>query len=143
MRKAILPRRLRTLKFETLETRCVLSATAGALDQLVTPKVHVTPAVGIGPAGYSPAQIIPAYGFNNIVFAGGVVGDGRGQTIAIVDAYNNPNIVSDLRIFDQQFGLPEPPSFKIVNQTGGTKLPKSNRGWASEIALDVEWAHAI
>ena len=91
----------------------------------------------------SPAQITQAYGFNNIVFAGGVIGNGAGQTIAIVDAYNNPNVVSDLHTFDQQFGLADPPSFKVVNQTGGTTLPSNNRGWASEIALDVEWAHAI
>src|SRR5262249_20195960 len=89
-----------------------------------------------------PAQIKTAYGFNGITF-NGVPGDGRGQTIAIVDAYNDPNIVADLAKFDAQFGLAAPPSFKVVNQTGGTALPKSDRGWASEIALDVEWAHAM
>ncbi len=68
---------------------------------------------------------------------------GAGETIAIVDAYNDPNIVSDLATFDKQFGIAAPPSFKIVNETGGTSLPANNRGWSSEIALDVEWAHAI
>ena len=58
-------------------------------------------------------------------------------------ARNNPNISNDLAQFDQTFGLPAPPSFQVVNQTGGTKLPKNNKGWASETALDVEWAHAI
>ena len=83
-----------------------------------------------------------AYGVNNITF-GSVAGTGAGETIAIVDAYNDPNIVSDLATFDKQFGLAAPPSFKVVNQNGGTSLPTNNRGWSSEIALDVEWAHAI
>src|SRR5262249_50727787 len=62
--------------------------------------------------------------------------------IAIVDAYDDPNIAGDLQKFDAAFGLPNP-SFTKVNQTGGTKLPAANSGWATEIALDVEWAHAI
>jgi len=51
--------------------------------------------------------------------------------------------VSDLKTFDRTFGLPDPPSFKKVNQTGGTSYPQADAGWAGEIALDVEWAHAI
>ncbi|HEY2412385.1 MAG TPA: hypothetical protein VGI40_09095 [Pirellulaceae bacterium] len=94
------------------------------------------------PQGFSPAQVQAAYGFNNVKF-GTVKGDGSGETIAIVDAYNDPNILSDLARFDAQFGLSAPPSIKVVNQTGGTSLPSANRGWATEIALDVEWAHAI
>jgi subtilase family serine protease len=41
--------------------------------------------------------------------------DGRGETIAVVDAYDAPNFASDLRLFDQQYGLPDPPSFGKVN----------------------------
>ncbi len=127
-------------RFESLEPRCVLSANSGLL---VTPNLLVTPsATSSSILGYTPAQIRAAYGFDQVMF-GSVKGDGAGQTIAIVDAYNDPNILSDLAKFDQQFGLAAPPSFKVVNQTGGTKLPQNDRGWASEIALDVEWAHAI
>ena len=88
--------------------------------------------------GYTPGQIRHAYGFDL------VNGDGTGQTIAIVDAYRHPNIEADLALFDQKFGIAAPPSFKIVGQTGGpiNKL-KVDSGWASEIAMDVEWAHAI
>ncbi len=55
-----------------------------------------------------------------------------GQTIAIVDAYNDPGFVdtgtagfatSDLAEFDKYFGLPNPPSFTIVSETGTTTLP--------------------
>src|SRR5438046_692540 len=49
------------------------------------------------PSGYSPAQIRHAYEFEQITFDG-VSGDGRGQTIAIVDAYDDPNIASDLAV---------------------------------------------
>jgi len=96
-----------------------------------------------GPTGSTPAQIRQAYGFNSITFNNGTVaGDGSGTTIAIVDAYNDPNIANDLHQFDLQFGLPDPVLTK-VNQTGGTTYPPANSGWITEIALDVEWAHAI
>src|SRR2546421_675341 len=48
----------------------------------------------------------------------------------------------DLLQFDVAFGLPDP-TFVKINQNGGTPPPAANGGWASEIALDVEWAHAI
>ncbi len=70
------------------------------------------------------------------------MGLARGTTIAIVDAYDDPNIANDLHQFDLQFGLPDPVLTK-VNQNGGSKLPAANAGWITEIALDVEWAHAI
>ena len=92
------------------------------------------------PSVYTPSQIRHAYGFDQITFANGaIVGDGSGQTIAIVDAYDDPFIFSDLHHFDQTFGLPDPPSFVKAMQVG----TRANAGWAGEIALDVEWAHAI
>ncbi|HEV3145079.1 MAG TPA: S53 family peptidase [Gemmataceae bacterium] len=102
-----------------------------------------TPYGSPGPTGYTPAQIRHAYGFDQITFNNGTVaGDGRGTTIAIVDAYDDPNIANDLHQFDLQFGLADP-TFTKVNQSGGSSMPAANGGWASEIALDVEWAHAI
>ena len=94
--------------------------------------------------GYTPAQIVHAYGFDQISFDNGAVkGNGAGETIAIVDAYNDPNIAADLSVFDQQFGLSAPASLKVVDETGGSSLPSTNPGWAGEISLDVEWAHAM
>jgi hypothetical protein len=98
---------------------------------------HSTP----GPTGYTPAQVRHAYGFDQINF-GGVVGDGTGQTIAIVDAYDDPTIAGDLVQFDRAFGLPDP-AFQKVNQTGGSPPPSASPTWGVEIALDVEWAHAM
>lgn len=116
-------------------------------------KTKATPLAGSSTVvGKSPAQVRHAYGVDNILFDA-IIGDGTGQTIAIVDAYDNPSFVastssnfniSDLHRFDQQFGIPDPPSFKKVSQTGSsTKLPRYDSGWAGEIALDVEWAHAM
>ena len=93
-------------------------------------------------SGYTPAEIKKAYGISSISL-NGVTGDGTGQTIAIVDAYSDANIASDLATFDTAFGLSAPASFKQVSATGSTTLPKSDAGWDGEIALDVEWAHAI
>jgi hypothetical protein len=109
----------------------------------------VTPTATAGPAGYTPARFRNAYAMNGISF-NGITGDGRGQTIAIVDAYNSPTIQADLKKFDAQFGLVDPPSFKVVSQTGSTTaLPPvdpvgaGKNNWELETALDVEWAHAI
>ena len=91
-----------------------------------------------------------AYGVNLISF-GGVQGTGKGQTIAIIDAYNDPNIIADAQTFSTQFGLPQfngngEPTLQVLNEVGGTALPSnvSPAGtWDVEEALDVEWAHAI
>jgi subtilase family serine protease len=132
------------LQFEALESRWVLSASIGSVDQIVTPNLDVIAplAASSGPSGLTPAQVKAAYGFSSVKF-GSVVGNGAGETIAIVDAYNDPNIKSDLAKFDTTFGLAAPPSFKVVNQSGGSALPQNDTGWSGEIALDVEWAHAI
>ena len=73
-----------------------------------------------------------------------VAGNGSGETIAIVDAYDDPNIQADLNTFDTQFGLPAT-TVTRVNETGGTSYPASDPtgGWELEESLDVEWAHAM
>ena len=94
------------------------------------------------PAGLSPVQLKTAYGINAVQFvANGLpyVGDGTGQTIAIVDAYHNPNVLSDLKKFDATFGLRDP-QFTEINLGTADNV---NDGWAGETALDVEWSHAI
>ncbi len=107
---------------------------------------HVTPA-NSGPI--TPAQMQKAYGVNQISF-GGVTGNGAGQTIAIVDAYNDPDIIADASTFNSQFGLQQfnvsgGPTFKVINENGGTSLPGNSAvdGWDVEESLDVEWAHSI
>jgi len=127
---------------ESLESRRLLSAAVATMHYDAT-VIH--PAAGAAPAvmGFSPSQISQLYGFSNITFPGGVPANGAGQTIAIVDAYNDPMIASDLAVFDGQFNLPAPPSLTVLNQTGGATPPLVNGGWDGEISLDVEWSHAI
>jgi subtilase family serine protease len=102
---------------------------------------HVGNYATTSPSGYSPATIKNAYGFTTSLTAG------TGKTIAIVDAYNDPNAESDLNVFSSQFGLPSCTTangcFKKVNQSGGSTYPKTDPGWSLEISLDVQWAHAI
>jgi subtilase family serine protease len=87
---------------------------------------------------FTPAGIRSAYGFDQINF-NGAQADGSGQTIAIVNAYGNPNINDDLKVFDQRFGLPDP----VLTAATPQGRAATDLGWASESALDVEWAHAI
>ena len=74
---------------------------------------------------------------------GGASPNGTGETIAIIDAFDAPNLASDLAVFDAHFGLPAPPSFVKVSESGSSTLPATNASWAQETSLDVEWAHAI
>jgi subtilase family serine protease len=130
------------LRVEDLEPRDVPSASVATPDYILEHHSGTATAYGTtGPTGLSPAAIRQAYGFNQVSF-GSTAGTGAGTTIAIVDAYDDPSIASDLHAFDQQYGLADP-SFTKVNQTGGSSPPAANAGWAGEISLDVEWAHAI
>jgi subtilase family serine protease len=139
-RKPIVRRKGPRLLLEELESRALLSATLPT-DWVAQPQFDVTPLAGPSSSVvYTPAQIRHAYGVDAIRFANGLVGDGSGQTIAIVDAYDDPNIANDLWGFDHTFGVADPPSFVKAMPQG---QPAFDAGWAGEIALDVEWAHAI
>jgi uncharacterized delta-60 repeat protein len=127
------------------------SATPGYV--LIDPNPTLSAANGLAPfatsapLGMSPAQLRHSYGIDHIEF-GSVSGDGTGQTIAIIDAYDDPTAASDLHAFDLQFGLPDPPIFSKVNQQGGTALPATDPAgkggdWELEESLDIEWAHAM
>jgi len=91
----------------------------------------------------SPAQLRHAYGIDQISFKGPggttVTGDGSGQTIAIVEDGIDPTLGADLNTFDQFFGIPAPPSFRVVDQSDAT----TNLSIVGEASLDVEWAHAV
>ena len=109
-----------------------------------------------GTTVYSPDQVRTAYGINNLSQ------DGTGQTIAIVDAYDNPAIYQSLNAFDAQFSTttgrtirsdqlygPAASFLTVINQRGdATSLPATdpvgvgNANWEVEETLDVEWVHA-
>jgi subtilase family serine protease len=95
-------------------------------------------------ACYEPGQIQTAYNLQPL-YQQGVTG--KGETIVIVDSFGSPTIQNDLKVFDQTFGLPAPPSFKIIQPAGA--VPPYNPsnsdmvGWAGETTLDVQYAHTI
>ena len=94
------------------------------------------------PSGFTPAQITSAYGLNALSLTSSsgakVVGDGTGQTIALIETYHDPNIQASLDAFDTQYGLPHL-TLTVIDQAGS----QTDAGWAEEESLDVEWAHAI
>src|ERR1017187_2209832 len=93
-------------------------------------------------SGLTPARLTGAYGLDSINFStpsGTAKGDGSGETIALIEAYHDPYIASDLATFDQSFNLPAPPALIVADQAGSV----TNPGWALEESMDVEWAHAI
>jgi subtilase family serine protease len=92
---------------------------------------------------YDPLTIRAAYGVQSLIDSGA---NGAGQTIVILDAFGSPTIQSDLLDFDSLFGIPAPPSFAIVTMPGTPAFDPTNNdmvGWTSEIALDVQWSHAM
>jgi subtilase family serine protease len=108
----------------------------------VTSTAERVPAKGVTPnatpSGYGPSDLLSAY---NLPANGGA-----GQTVAVVDAYNDPNAAADMATYRAQFGLPActvaSGCFKQVNQTGGSNLPRSNSSWAGEISLDLDMVSA-
>jgi subtilase family serine protease len=104
-------------------------------DFMGKPPLRIFRSAQKAPAGVTPAQIKRIY---NLPASGGQ------GTIAIVAAYDAPNIESDLNVFSDKYGLP-----KCTTRNGcfekhvmATSTAVSN-GWALETSLDVEWAHAI
>ncbi|GGW77574.1 S53 family peptidase [Streptomyces caelestis] len=95
------------------------------------------------PSGYGPSDLRNAYGLTSAAAS-----NGTGRTIAIVDAYDDPNAESDLAAYRSHYGLPACTTangcFEKVSQTGSTTaLPTADSGWAGEISLDLDMASAI
>jgi hypothetical protein len=122
--------------------RVPVPATA-ADDPGVRPYKAAAGALESGPdgTGLTPTDLATAYGYDP-------TSGGSGQTIAIIDAYDDPNIESDLATFDEQYGIAACTKangcFTKVSQTGSTtSLPEADKtGWSVEISLDVETAHS-
>jgi subtilase family serine protease len=142
------------LNLERLEERQLLSIASVAGLAAIPPMQPSVQSATITPypalpnpyAFYTPAQVRTAYGLNSIV------GQGQGQTIAIVDAYSQPYIQDDVNLFSDFMGLPrmdglgDNPSLSIQVPTGQSTPVDADTvpgNWGLEISLDVEWVHAI
>lgn len=104
---------------------------------------HVAPAVIVrhaelqsaAPAGWTPADLQAAYDLPSSA-------KGSGQMVAVVDAYDNPNVASDLATYRSTFRLP-PANFTKYNQSGQTSgYPQGNTAWGIEIDLDTQMLSA-
>ncbi|MFF4652181.1 carboxypeptidase regulatory-like domain-containing protein [Streptomyces sp. NPDC001380] len=91
------------------------------------------------PQGFGPADLRSAYGLP--------ADGGAGATIAVVDAFDNPNAEADLAVYRTQYGLPACTTangcFTKVDQRGGTGYPAPDPGWAGEISLDLDMVSAV
>jgi subtilase family serine protease len=96
------------------------------------------PLATAGPNGLWPVDIQSAYKLSGLPYSG--------RTVAIVDAYNDPTAEADLATYRTQFNLPACTTanscFSKIDQTGGTKYPRTNSGWAQEISLDLDMVSA-
>jgi subtilase family serine protease len=108
--------------------------------QVVLADGTVRPAAAAAtPSGYGPADIASAYKLPTA--------SGTGQTVAIVDAYNDPNAEADLAVYRSQYGLSACTTangcFRKVNQNGAASpLPATDTGWAQEESLDIDMVSA-
>ena len=101
-------------------------------------KAHAMAANGL-PSGFGHADLDSAYSLPS--------SGGSGQTVAIVDAQDDPNAESDLATYRSTYGLPECSTangcFSKIDQNGGTNYPSADTGWAGEISLDVDMVSAV
>ncbi len=93
---------------------------------------------GVGPrvAGWTATDIQTAYNFPSSR-------KGYGQIVAIVDAFDNPKVASDLAAYRSYFGMPKA-NFAKYNQEGKqSHYPQHAKGWGQEIDLDVDMVSAV
>ncbi|MFH8473969.1 carboxypeptidase regulatory-like domain-containing protein [Streptomyces sp. NPDC018000] len=121
---------------------CAKPSKAGEMSCLAMVRTDVVAAkvlqADAAPVGFGPADLRSAY---NLPDAGST------ETVAIVDAYDNPNAEADMAVYRQQYGLPPCTTangcFKKIDQRGGTDYPSPDPGWAAEIALDIDMVSAV
>jgi ricin-type beta-trefoil lectin protein len=129
---------------DAVREACAPSHTPGmmACQALVRTDVRsakaLRPDASPAPPGYGPADLQAAYA---LPAAGGA-----GRTVAVVDAYDDPNAEADLAVYRNQFGLPPCTAasgcFTKAGQDGGTDYPAANAAWSTEIALDLDMVSA-
>jgi len=122
---------------------CAVPTKAHTMNCLALRRTDIAQSRAVGaavsPAGFLPADLINAYK---------LPASSTTATVAIVDAFDDPNAESDLAAYRSQFGLPACTTangcFSKVNQNGATSpLPASDTGWAGEISLDLDMVSAI
>ncbi len=164
-----IPARLQALDTSGLTDEKLQAAEAGASGRASAQSARIQ-AAATSATVYTPAQVRAAYGLPALPAASALLTPaaaaalGAGQTIYVVAAYHHPNAVADLNAFNRKFGLPLCTPFTVpagvpslpnagnsctvtvvraaASATVGAQPPAYNAAWASEIALDMQWAHA-
>jgi subtilase family serine protease len=124
--------------------QAISARVAGSHYELFTCQVGLAP----GESCYDPYQMRHAYNIDTLINAGFT---GKGKTIVIIDAFQDPALVTDLKYFNSFYGLPSlnglngPPNHDLgtFTQIAPDGLGPFDPVWAGEITLDVEWSHAI
>ncbi|WP_010585353.1 S53 family peptidase [Schlesneria paludicola] len=138
-RKRRLPARpAMAAKVEMLESRQLLSADPIPLAVVINSPTSTA----AGVSTITPSQVASVYGFTQ---------SGANQTIAIVEAYRQPNLLTDVAAFSTAFGLQQfnvsgGPSLQVLNQAGGTTVTAgidATGAWGRQTSMDVQWAHAM
>jgi subtilase family serine protease len=115
---------------------CKALKVTSSLKTMAKSSGSVNPAAA--PSGLGPADIQAAYGLP--------ASGGDGATVAIVDAFDDPNAEADLATYRSTYGLPECSTdngcFSKVGQSGTSALPTPDKGWAEEISLDLDMVSA-
>jgi hypothetical protein len=96
--------------------------------------------------GFSPSDLRSAYNLTSASASGG-----GGQTVAIVDAYSDPNAAKDVAKYRSYWGLPAchlgtsaGSCLRIVNEYGNASpLPRASASWSVEQSLDLDMVSAI
>jgi hypothetical protein len=113
----------------------------GEVDRPGAPGSQAKSAATVGNGGaYDPSYLRSAYNVASLATTGGT-----GKTVAVVDAYDDPNAAADMASYRSFFGLPACGSgcFTKINEQGGSTYPTGNSGWSQEISLDLDMVSAM
>ena len=113
-----------------------------AVDMTATPALPACLKSVALPRCFSPQQMRQAYGVQSLL---DTKITGKGRTITLIEEFQDPTILTDLQLFDKIFGLPDP-QLKVMTPFGSKPFNAQDAvqtTFATETALDVEWAHAM
>ena len=130
----LIARSLSSSELRSSAARQAREASAGARPAVTN---KTPPGGGLGPEELHAAYALPDETFPSAT-----------QTVAVVDAYNDPTAEADLAVYDKYYGLPACTKangcFTKVNESGkASPLPKTQGEWAVEESLDLDMAHSI
>ncbi|HEY2443962.1 MAG TPA: ricin-type beta-trefoil lectin domain protein [Streptosporangiaceae bacterium] len=128
---------------------CPTPAKAGVAECMSLIRTDTRHRLGVTPGqaepGYAPADLQSAYNLTAASASGGT-----GETVAVVDAFDDPVAASDLAVYRAQYGLPACSIStgagcvtKVNEQGAASPLPQPNKAWAAEISLDLDMVSAI